>query len=263
MHADTQHAALDFAAQVSRFYATLIAFAPAPGPPTQNPQSEPSLGGKLLYAAELDQQGRALVVAANIAGVASLTATADQSAQKQAVRDGVVDFLVNSLDEALRILKNEIRKHESVAVCVAAPPEAIQREMLERGVLPDLLPPGAASNSSNIEAFLKQGAHRVACDIAHEEKVLVTWQVSAAPAHWLPQIDAIALECLSADDLATRRWLRLSPRYLGRLAQGLHVARMTPKAAQVFTSRVEEGMRSRTIQVEVKIHSYRAAPLTC
>ena len=67
-------------------------------------------------------QGRALVVAANIAGAATLAATADRAAQKQALRDGVADFLVTSLDEALRILKNQLRKRETVAVCVALRP---------------------------------------------------------------------------------------------------------------------------------------------
>ena len=84
------------------------------------PGQEPTLGGKLLYIGELDPAGRALAVAGNIAGVASLCASADPAIQKQAVRDGVVDFLVTSLDEALRILKNEIRKREPVAVCVGA-----------------------------------------------------------------------------------------------------------------------------------------------
>ncbi len=78
-------------------------------------------------------------MAANIAGAASLVATADRAAQKQAIRDGVADFLVNSLDEALRILKNQLRKRETVAVCVGLAPEAVEREMQERGVLPDLL----------------------------------------------------------------------------------------------------------------------------
>ena len=76
------------------------------------------------------------MVAGNIAGAASLAATADPVAQKQAIREGVVNFLVTSLDEALRILKNEIRKRETVAVCVAASPQAVAAEMLERGVLP-------------------------------------------------------------------------------------------------------------------------------
>ena len=100
---------------------------------------ESGLGGRLFYAGELDDEGRALVVAANIAGAATLVATADRAAQKQAIRDGVADFLVNSLDEALRILKNQLRKRETVAVCVGLAPEAVEREMKERGVLPDLL----------------------------------------------------------------------------------------------------------------------------
>ena len=80
-----------------------------------------------------------MVVAANIAGAATLVATADRAAQRQAIRDGVADFLVNSLDEALRILKNQLRKRETVAVCVGLAPEAVEREMKERGVAPDLL----------------------------------------------------------------------------------------------------------------------------
>src|SRR5947209_11758122 len=89
-----------FALRVLSFYNRLI---PAEG------SDEPDLAGRLLYAGQMDEDGRALIVAANIAGAASLCATSDQQQQKQAVRDGVVDFLVTSLDEALRILKNEIR----------------------------------------------------------------------------------------------------------------------------------------------------------
>lgn len=51
-----------------------------------------------------------MVRAANIAGAASLSATTDAIAQRNSIRDRVVDFLVTSLDEARRILKNEIRK---------------------------------------------------------------------------------------------------------------------------------------------------------
>ena len=86
--------AFEFIAQVARAYAKLIETAPA--------DREKPRAGSFFYAGELDEEGRALVVAANIAGAATLVATADRAAQKQAVRDGVTDFLVNSLDEALR-----------------------------------------------------------------------------------------------------------------------------------------------------------------
>jgi hypothetical protein len=126
--------AFNFVSHVERAYAGLMQTGAARLSAAAG--KEPDLGGKLLYAGELDDAGRELVVAGNIAGAASLAASADLSAQKQAIRDGVVDFLVTSLDEALRILKNEIRKHETVAVCVGAAPDAVEREMLERGGLP-------------------------------------------------------------------------------------------------------------------------------
>ncbi len=139
--------------QVERYFAALMQAA-------TNPGAQPDLGGKLFYAGELDGEGRALMVAANIAGAASLGATADAQARKQALRDGVADFLVTSLDEALRILKNEIRKRQTVAVCVAGAPQAVEQEMLERGVLPDLLRPGVAA-APELAPFLSQGARQV------------------------------------------------------------------------------------------------------
>jgi len=239
-------AAFDFARQVIRLYMGLLSAAP-----DVPPQTELSLGGRLLYAGELDPLGRALVIAANIAGAATLAASGDPAAQKQAIRDGVVDFLVNSLDEALRILKNEIRKQETVAVCVAASPEFVEREMLERGVLPDLLAPTAAVR----EEFLAQGARREAFIPDRANRVRISWHVTSAPAQWLPKLDAIAIECLDPEDWRSRRWLRLAPRYLGRLAQGMHVASFTLEGSRAFISRVEEGMRTGAIAVEVNIQT--------
>jgi len=181
------------------------------------------LGGKLLYAGELDEDARALIVASNIAGAASLCATANEHQQKQAVRDGIVDFLVTSLDEALRILKNEIRKHAPVAVCIAAAPAEIEGLMAERGVQPDLLRPDEALAGS------------VSADVA-----LLSWSVSREPAKWMPKLDKFALECAAELGESTRRWLRMSPRYLGRLAQSFHLV----LADVSFATRFMEGAMS-------------------
>jgi urocanate hydratase len=237
-------AAFDVSLQAERFFAALMQ------PAATGPDSEPSLGGKLLYAGNLDAEGRALVVAANIAGTASLTATADQSAQKQAIRDGVADFLVTSLDEALRILKNEIRKRETVAVCVAAAPGAIEREMLERGVLPDLLRPGAAKQYA---MFLSQGAQQIQLSSLEENQTLLTWSVASAPAQWLPKLDAIALACLKPEDAAARRWLRLAPRYLGRLAENQRLLRTNKESTQKFLEQLRDQINQGKIKVPVEI----------
>ncbi|MGD0735541.1 MAG: hypothetical protein ABR976_10360 [Terracidiphilus sp.] len=246
MRTDPIHAAVDFAELVNQLFAALIAT--APGTPQQ---TEPSLGGKLLYVAELDPLGRPLVVAANIAGAASLAATTDQDAQKQAIRDGVVDFLVNSLDEALRILKNQVRKRETVAVCVAGAPEAVEREMLERGVLPDLLPPGEGIRSK-IDIFLKQGARRVQIVPEDQRQVLLAWHVAQEPARWLAKLDNVALDCLNAEDWQARRWLRLAPRYLGRLAQGVRLLACDQESAERLINAIRNEVNRGDIPVPVE-----------
>jgi len=220
-------AALEFALSVECFYQALME--------TAAPAKEPELGGRLFYAGEVDGAGRALLVAANVAGCASLAATSDAMAQKQAIRDGVADFLVNSLDEALRILKNEVRKRETVAVCMAAAPETVEQEMQERGVIPDLLRKNALRGFS--------------------EGVL-WWRVDSAPAQWLPKLDAMAMQCLGEgadfEIRLARRWLRQAPRYLGRLAHGWRVLRCDADVAKGFIARVESAAKSGEIAVGVE-----------
>jgi hypothetical protein len=225
----------------------------------RNPALGPALGGQLLYAGELDAQARALVVAANIAGAATLTVSAAAGAQRQAIRDGVVDFVVTSLDEALRILKNEIRKRETVAVCVAAAPDGCEsdfaREMLERGVRPDLLGPGGIA-SGRLAALIPPDLARIEPLEASADQVFVTWSVAAAPAVWLPALDRIAERCLCPGAWAARRWLRLAPRYLGRLAHGVRLLRCDEATAQRFQQQVRENVECGEIGGAVEIQSF-------
>jgi hypothetical protein len=256
-----QSSAIPFLLETFGFYISLIPFANSASDSHQGP----SLGGKLIYAGELDGHGRAVVVAGNIAGAATLAATADLVAQKQAIRDGVADFLVTSLDEALRILKNEIRKRETVAVCVGTAPDEIEREMLERGVLPDLRP--RAASATEPEGFPGPGGLRVGLDPMGVQ-ALVTWRVDSAPAQWLPKLDAIATDCLSPDAWAARRWLRLAPRYLGRLAREIRVLISDREFAASFVGQVREQVLQGGIGVPLQVQvshpdgneEYRFAP---
>lgn len=220
-----------FALRALSFYSALTGAEGADAAPSE-------LGGKLLYAGELDEDGRAVVMAGNIAGAASLCATANELAQKRAVRDGIIDFLVTSLDEALRILKNEIRKHSPVAVCIALAPANIESQMAERGVVADVpRPNGGAAGSTPGDA------------------ALLSWSVSREPARWMPKLDALALECGAHLPAATRRWLELSPRYLGRLAQSFHLV----LADRAFATRfMEQAMALESGAIPLKLQfSYR------
>lgn len=219
-----------FTLRVLSFYTRLV---PSEGSP------EPDLGGLLLYAGELDDDAGALIAASIIGGAASLCATADGARQKQAIREGIVDFVVTSLDEALRILKNEIRKRNPVAVCVAASPAGIEAQMAERGVVADLLRSGIAERDRPLS----------------DEVALVSWSVSSAPARWMPKLDAFALDCAGSLPGAVRRWLRLAPRYLGRLAQSFHVVLADRAFAASFMEGVmglEEGRIPAQLQVSYR-----------
>ncbi len=237
---------LDFVSRVAHAYATLIAS------PYADPES--GLGGRLFYAGEMDDVGRALVVAANIAGAATLVASAARATQKQAIREAVADFLVTSLDEALRILKNQLRKRETVSVCVAMAPAAMEREMNERGVEPDLLRRDVPIAPLH-EALIDQEGGYDGTDLT-SIPALVIWRVDSAHRKDLAVLDAIALECLHADDWPARRWLRLAPRYLGRMAQDLRLLATHREFAARFAKRLNARVDRSEIAFACEVCSY-------
>jgi hypothetical protein len=121
--------------------------------------------------------------------------------------------------------------------------------MLERGVLPDLLRPGAAEYAP----FLRQGARQMQPPSDKNDEIFLTWRVAAAPAQWLPKLDAIALELLQQNDWVSRRWLRLAPRYVGRLGQGVHLLSCNREFATKFAEQARGSVEHGEIGVAVEI----------
>lgn len=244
------HAAgeLAFLSDVVDFYCSLISYA-ATGP---DADAEPSLGGRLLYAGRLREKERALLVAANVAGAASLAASDDAAAPRQAIRDGVVDFAVTNLDEALRILKNEVRKRETVAVCVGTRSEAVEAEMGERGVAADMI----AGWLDSAKALAPE-AKIIEPVPADDSRALLTWRVATAPAQWLSRLDRFVLDCLDADAWVERRWVRLAPRFLGRMTKGVRGVRCDVTVALKFVARTEQAMVRCEIGVPTEIQVIR------
>jgi hypothetical protein len=204
------------------------------------------LGGTLLYAGELDEEGRAIVIGGNVAGCGTLSIAADPAAQKRAIHDGIVDFLVTSLDEALRILKNEIRKHATVAVCVGKAADDVEREMQERGVQPDI-------TRESVRSHLLQ-------QTAKSRSVRVFWMLESAPLAALPKIDAIAQECLDRADTWNARWIRLAPRYLRRVAPNTRVVDADREFADRFMQRARSAYQAREIPVMPSIQIFGSSP---
>jgi urocanate hydratase len=97
------------------------------------------LAGKLIVSGGMGGMGGAQPLAATMAGASFLGIDVDPERIKKRLKTGYCDFMVNSLDEALRILKNAVRKKEAVSVGLVANCADIVPELAERGVLPDLL----------------------------------------------------------------------------------------------------------------------------
>src|SRR5437588_6532683 len=83
--------------------------------------------------------GGAQPLAATMAGAAFLGIDVDPDRIKKRLRTGYCDFMVTTLDEALRILKNAVRKKENVSVGLVGNCADVIPELAERGVVPDIL----------------------------------------------------------------------------------------------------------------------------
>jgi len=97
------------------------------------------LSGKLIVSGGMGGMGGAQPLAATMNGAAFLGIDVDPERIKKRLKTGYCDFLVTTLDEALRILKNAVRKKENVSVGLVGNCADIIPELAERGVVPDVL----------------------------------------------------------------------------------------------------------------------------
>jgi urocanate hydratase len=97
------------------------------------------LAGKLVVTGGMGGMGGAQPLAATMNGAAFLGIDVDPERIKRRVKAGYCDVMVTSLDEALRILKNAVRKREATSVGLVGNCADLIPELAKRGVLPDLL----------------------------------------------------------------------------------------------------------------------------
>ena len=97
------------------------------------------LAGKLIVSGGMGGMGGAQPLAATMAGACFLGIDVDPERIKKRLKTGYCDFMVNTLDEALRILKNAVRKKEAISVGLVGNCADVIPELAERGVLPDIL----------------------------------------------------------------------------------------------------------------------------
>ena len=97
------------------------------------------LAGKLVASGGLGGMGGAQPLAATMNGACFLGVEVDPERIKRRGKTGYCDIMVNDLDEALRILKEALRKKEAVSVGLVGNCADVIPALAERGVVPDLL----------------------------------------------------------------------------------------------------------------------------
>jgi urocanate hydratase len=123
-----------------------------------------NLSGKLVVSGGMGGMGGAQPLAATMNGAAFLGIDVDPERIKRRVKTGYCDVMVTQLDEALRILKNAVRKAEATSVGLIGNCADLIPEMAKRGVVPDVLTDqtsahdpigGYVPNKMGLEAALK------------------------------------------------------------------------------------------------------------
>jgi urocanate hydratase len=126
------------------------------------------LAGKLIVSGGMGGMGGAQPLAATMTGAAFLGIDVDPERIKKRLKTGYCDFMVTTLDEALRILKNAVRKKENVSVGLVGNCADIIPELAVRGVVPDILTDqtsahdplnGYVPNGMTLEAALELRKH--------------------------------------------------------------------------------------------------------
>src|SRR5579863_9575615 len=96
------------------------------------------LAGKLVVTGGMGGMGGAQPLAATLNGGAFLGVEVDPERIKRRLRSGYCDAMVNDLDEALRILKNAVRKREPASVGLIGNCAEVIPAVAKRGIVPDL-----------------------------------------------------------------------------------------------------------------------------
>jgi len=114
------------------------------------------LAGKLVASGGMGGMGGAQPLAATLNGAAFLGIDVDPERIKRRVKSGYCDVMVNDMDEALRILKNAVRKSEATSVGLVGNCADVIPELARRGVVPDLLTDQTSAHDP-VGGYIPQG----------------------------------------------------------------------------------------------------------
>jgi Urocanase Rossmann-like domain len=194
-----------------------------------------SWGGQLILNIGLTDQ--AIPLASNIVGAVCLSIEENPTAARAALRTGACDFVVNTLDEALRAMKNEVRQHKPLSVGLQGNQSQILREILERGLAPKLVT--NLTDPETLQTLQSQGDTTLNSEEAATLVTSIT-EKNHWTAHDFPQPNPAALKSfdtqaaaiLPPDDNLRRTWLTVAPRLFPRETPPHRTLWLTPSEAR-------------------------------
>jgi hypothetical protein len=220
--------------------------------------STDGFAGLLLACVGFAVEGAELALATTMAGGTFLGIDPSSEHLKAAVRNGFCDFMVNTLDESLRVLKNELRRKKALSVGLLGAASAILPAMVERGVQPDLVAdPGTSHGETDASQYgpallqlIERGAILVdtqaATQFLDSRFIEVIW--TAANLADLRRMDELALQQLPADDSIRRRWLHQASGCFHRQRPLQRVLGLRPDELQPFLSALDAAGSAKEFQ---------------
>lgn len=227
-----------------------------------SPSAE-GLAGHLVACVGFGLKGAELALATTIAGGAFLGIDSSSEHLKAAVRNGSCDFMVNTLDESLRVLKNELRKQKALSVGLLGDASAILPAMVDRGVQPDMIADTASSESEAASSmqrnallqFVERGARNLNTQAEKfsqpADRIAVVW--TADTIMDLKRMDTLALEQLPPDDTIRRRWLHQASGCFHRQRPLRRVLELRPEELPLLLSAFRNAVSTATIQAPASI----------
>lgn len=219
-----------------------------------------TLAGRMVLSAGFGLPGSEWALATTIAGGVFLGIDPGPLALKAAVQSGACDFMVTTLDEALRVMKNELRKHTPLAAGLLGATLETLQAMVERGVQPDLIvdaiSPGTTGESCRpaLRPFEQRGAAILAEAALTPDRAAAETVWTAANRQDLRRMDRIALDLLPEEDRIRRRWLEQAAGCFDRRKPLERVLGLLPQERQNFIDALQRENSSSAFEMPASVH---------
>ena len=211
-----------------------------------------TLAGRLVLSLGFSAAGAELALATMIAQGCFLGLEPDMQSLKQAVRSGACDFMVNTLDEALRVLKNELRKKTPLSVGLLGAPQPILDAIVARGVQPDLI--AGARTSAAVQTLAERGATLLPDVPSTSGSSDSLTRVCATTPGDMRRLDALLAGLVEQSPIQAG-WIQHAPAYFSRRLPPQRVLDLSQAQTAVLQDQLDAASRATSFEGALTVES--------